>query len=138
MIHIVGAPFDLCGRRVGSRLGPTAIRLEGLAASLGKFGRKVEDVGSVVQLDTSTSHTLEDKHARANEVYKALRARVAAFGAAGVRKAGSGRMSSFFAVRGAADARAAGSRTVIRRMHANARRAKALLVAARSGPTPNE
>lgn len=77
MIHIVGAPFDLCGRRVGSRLGPTAIRLEGLAASLGKFGRKVEDVGSVVQLDTSTSHTLEDKHARANEVYKALRARVA-------------------------------------------------------------
>ena len=47
-------------------------------------------------------------------------------------------MSNFFAVRGAADARAAGSRTVMRRMHANASRAKALLVAARSGPTPNE
>lgn len=31
MVEAIGVPFDLCGRRLGSRLGPAALRLAGLA-----------------------------------------------------------------------------------------------------------
>ncbi len=38
MIEIIDAPFDLCGRRLGSRLGPIALRLEGLIPALEQLG----------------------------------------------------------------------------------------------------
>lgn len=50
MLDILGVPFDLGGRRVGSRLGPSAIRLEGVRQSLRQIGRDVEDLGDVVPL----------------------------------------------------------------------------------------
>lgn len=31
MVEAIGVPFDLCGKRIGSRLGPAALRLAGLA-----------------------------------------------------------------------------------------------------------
>lgn len=31
MVEAIGVPFDLCGKRLGSRLGPAALRLAGLA-----------------------------------------------------------------------------------------------------------
>lgn len=47
MIDLIGAPFDRCGRRAGSRLGPAALRLANLATSLAEAGCEVEDLGDV-------------------------------------------------------------------------------------------
>lgn len=47
MIEIIGAPFDLCGMRLGSRLGPAALRLAGLRESLEALGLDVADGGDV-------------------------------------------------------------------------------------------
>lgn len=47
MIHVVGAPFDLCGLRVGSRLGPAALRLSGLIGELRRQGHEVVDRGDI-------------------------------------------------------------------------------------------
>lgn len=78
MIHIVGAPFDLCGRRLGSRLGPIAVRMEGLVTGLERLGHTVKDTGAVVDLDASTVKTTKQKHDRANAVYSTIRDRVVA------------------------------------------------------------
>ncbi len=51
MIEIIGAPFDLCGMRLGSRLGPAALRLAGLKETLVGLGIEVVDTG-----DCSTSY----------------------------------------------------------------------------------
>lgn len=47
MISIIGAPFDLCGKRLGSRLGPAAVRLAGLREALEDLGLRVQDRGDV-------------------------------------------------------------------------------------------
>ncbi|HEY0867416.1 MAG TPA: arginase [Fimbriimonas sp.] len=47
MIEIIGAPFDLCGQRLGSRLGPDALRLAGLEETLRAMGLDVMDAGNV-------------------------------------------------------------------------------------------
>jgi arginase len=56
VIDLIGAPFDLCGLRVGSRLGPAALRLAGLRETLVELGYEVNDsrdlfgpVGSLVE-----------------------------------------------------------------------------------------
>lgn len=56
MIDLIGAPFDLCGLRLGSRLGPAALRLAGLSEALIELGYEVNDswdlfgpVGSLVE-----------------------------------------------------------------------------------------
>ncbi|MBX7134900.1 MAG: arginase [Fimbriimonadaceae bacterium] len=51
MIDLLGAPFDLCGRRPGSRLGPAALRLADLAASLAALGLDVRDAGNTQVAD---------------------------------------------------------------------------------------
>jgi arginase family enzyme len=33
-MEIIGAPFDLCGHTLGSRLGPAAVRLAGITETL--------------------------------------------------------------------------------------------------------
>lgn len=43
MIHILGVPFDGCGPRIGSALGPAALRLAGLTTAL----TEIEDAGDV-------------------------------------------------------------------------------------------
>ena len=47
MIEIIGAPFDLGGAMMGSRLGPEALRLAGLRPELEALGLAVEDGGDV-------------------------------------------------------------------------------------------
>lgn len=44
---IIGAPFDLCGHRTGSRLGPSAIRLAGLESTLSLVNEEVLDEGDI-------------------------------------------------------------------------------------------
>lgn len=45
VIDIIGAPFDLCGSRLGSRLGPDAIRLADLQLVLERLGVDITDLG---------------------------------------------------------------------------------------------
>lgn len=78
MIQIVGVPFDLCGRRPGSRLGPIAVRMAGLAPGLERLGHKVSDAGAMTQVDATSARSLSDKHARANAVYRETKRQVAA------------------------------------------------------------
>lgn len=47
MIRIIGAPFDYSGRCQGSRMGPSALRLAGLAEDLELLGFEVLDEGDV-------------------------------------------------------------------------------------------
>ncbi len=47
MIDVIGVPFDLCGKRLGSRLGPAALRLAGLMGVLSDLGLENEDLGDV-------------------------------------------------------------------------------------------
>lgn len=47
MIRIIGAPFDYSGRCQGSRMGPSALRLAGLAEELELLGLEVLDEGDV-------------------------------------------------------------------------------------------
>jgi arginase len=46
-MEIVGVPFDLCGFRPGSRLGPAAVRLAGLRDTLEAAGQTVVDEGDI-------------------------------------------------------------------------------------------
>ncbi len=47
MIEIIGAPFDKCGRRPGSALGPVALRHAGLIEALESIGLTVDDGGDI-------------------------------------------------------------------------------------------
>ncbi|RYG18837.1 hypothetical protein EON82_22160, partial [bacterium] len=47
MVEILGAPFDLCGFRTGSRMGPAALRMAGLAEGLRGIGLDVVDGGDI-------------------------------------------------------------------------------------------
>jgi len=46
MVQVIGAPFDLCGLRLGSRLGPDALRLAGLVPALEALDISVLDRGN--------------------------------------------------------------------------------------------
>jgi arginase len=49
-MEVIGVPFDLCGQRPGSRLGPEAMRLGGLVESLKNSGFNVRDGGDIPTL----------------------------------------------------------------------------------------
>lgn len=55
MVQIVGVPFDYCGRRAGSRLGPAAVRLAGLVEALHQEGVESADLGDVPVGSESTA-----------------------------------------------------------------------------------
>ena len=76
-IEIVGAPFDLCGLRLGSRLGPDALRLAGLAPALRELGLDVHDRGDApVRLEETDAPGLRD-FASLFETLAALKTEVA-------------------------------------------------------------
>lgn len=50
-LHLIGVPFDLCGRLPGSRLGPTALRLARLTTNLRDLGLEVYDRGDLLTPD---------------------------------------------------------------------------------------
>ncbi|MCH8978734.1 MAG: arginase [Armatimonadetes bacterium] len=76
MIEVIGAPFDLCGRQPGSRLGPIAMRLEGLLPGLRRIGHEILDTGAVTDVDGWISDEEEQTYATANDVYVELQERV--------------------------------------------------------------
>ncbi len=47
MIELIGVPFDLTGKWEGSRLGPEALRLAGIAEQLRAIGEDVKDLGDL-------------------------------------------------------------------------------------------
>ena len=46
-ISLIGAPTDVGASVLGCRMGPAALRLAGLQASLERFGSEVRDCGDV-------------------------------------------------------------------------------------------
>ena len=53
-LDVIGVPFDLCGKRPGSALGPAAIRYAGLSETLTSLGMKVFDCGDLAAQGPST------------------------------------------------------------------------------------
>jgi len=53
VIEVIGVPFDLCGKRLGSRLGPAAIRLAGLIEAFNDLGLTIADRGDVAASNQS-------------------------------------------------------------------------------------
>lgn len=76
-MELIGVPFDLCGHTLGSRLGPSAVRLAGLTQSLISLGEQVHDQPDIqVDLNPGTSCGL--KHfSNAIQAYERLFDRVA-------------------------------------------------------------
>jgi len=60
VIDVIGAPFDLCGKRLGSRLGPAAVRLAGLVEALEALRLQVSDRGDVSALPAVESDGLRN------------------------------------------------------------------------------
>lgn len=77
VIHIHGAPFDYCGYRVGSRMGPGAVRLAGLAKTLEDIGVPATDCGDVAVGPERTEDGGIKNMAAAIPVFGQLRDRVA-------------------------------------------------------------
>ncbi|HRI44589.1 MAG TPA: arginase [Fimbriimonadaceae bacterium] len=73
MIDLIGAPFDLCGRRAGSRLGPAALRLANLAGSLAEAGQDVEDLGDIPTAEEDRNGSGLRGFEAAIETYAALK-----------------------------------------------------------------
>src|SRR5579872_4117773 len=40
-VEVIGVPFDLCGRKPGSRLGPAAVRIADLAGAMRSIGVEI-------------------------------------------------------------------------------------------------
>ncbi|RYG42301.1 hypothetical protein EON79_19175 [bacterium] len=61
MIALIGAPFDLCGLRLGSRLGPAALRLAGLPEALAALEIPLQDRGDIpVSFDGPKGNGMRD------------------------------------------------------------------------------
>lgn len=76
MIEVIGAPFDLCGGKPGSRLGPIAMRLEGLVPGLQSIGQEVIDTGAVTNVDGNDPENTVERYQLANQVYSEIQDRV--------------------------------------------------------------
>lgn len=77
MVRLIYAPFDLCGRAVGSRLGPLAVELSGLHETLRSLGVDVEGPLQACALDGEVHHTTTQRDAAAGSTYMKLRYLVA-------------------------------------------------------------
>ena len=55
MIELIGVPFDLTGMWQGSRLGPDALRLAGIADTLRSLGETVTDLGDLARYGEETA-----------------------------------------------------------------------------------
>lgn len=77
MIDLIGVPFDYCGFRLGSRLGPAAVRLAGLGTTLDRVGVSLNDLGDVaVQPEVTAPNGLKN-YVPAAAMYRELSHRVA-------------------------------------------------------------
>lgn len=77
MIELIGSPFDGCGRRTGSRLGPAALRMAGMPEALARLD-EVMDSGDTIPLDTHPLPGWAETAQLAIRAYQALAPRVEA------------------------------------------------------------
>lgn len=77
MIEIIEAPFDLCGKHLGSRLGPTAMHLEGLVKHLNLTGTKVHLGERAWPLNDELPEDRSLRISQAVECYRSLKEEVA-------------------------------------------------------------
>lgn len=76
MIELIGAPFDLCGPVLGSRLGPTAMRLLGVVTQLQKLGVEITDGKDAFALDAVAPGDKVERARAAVRAYRALKGKV--------------------------------------------------------------
>lgn len=76
-MEIIGAPFDLCGHTLGSRLGPAAVRLADIESTLENLGVKVDSFIDIdVDLKGGTEKGGLRNFASANAAYLELYSKV--------------------------------------------------------------
>lgn len=65
MVEIIGAPFDLCGAAVGSRLGPAAVRMLGLVSALHELDVEVCADSDALEMlhESPTDYSTKVRHA---------------------------------------------------------------------------
>ncbi|MDK3162269.1 arginase [Kamptonema cortianum] len=76
MVELIGAPFDLCGPYLGSRLGPSAVRLLGLEDSLRALQMEVKDGGDAFAPLGGSPSDYGEKLKHAVSAYSSLKVRV--------------------------------------------------------------
>lgn len=76
MVELIGAPFDLCGPVLGSRLGPMAMRLTEVVARLQELDVEIEDVGDAFPLAAGSPSDGVERAEAALRVYPTLKAAV--------------------------------------------------------------
>ncbi len=84
MVEIVGAPFDLCGRAPGSRLGPVAMALAGIHNVLESLGYDVREAPGGCAPDGFMPSCDDERFQLAKAAYLRLRDSVARVCAEGV------------------------------------------------------
>ena len=62
-VHIIGVPMDLGAGRRGVDMGPSAIRIAGIAERLKELGYKVDDEGDLT-IKTQEEQRVKDAHAK--------------------------------------------------------------------------
>ncbi|MBX3111857.1 MAG: arginase [Fimbriimonadaceae bacterium] len=77
MIDLIGAPYDLSGPMLGSRIGPWAMRLLGFSQALKDLGASVNDLGDAFPISQEVPQRLSKRYAEGISAYKALRKTVA-------------------------------------------------------------
>lgn len=71
-VEIWGAPFDLCGRIYGARLGPGALRLKQIRKTINDLGYQTVPMGDVVEPDDELPSSYAEKMNSALAAYEAL------------------------------------------------------------------
>lgn len=77
MIDIIGVPFDLGGRRTGSRLGPSVLRLADIEGALRSLGLVIQDLGDLAVTDCPFNPCGIREFAAARQVYSQVKRAVA-------------------------------------------------------------
>jgi len=67
-IHLIGVPLDLGGGRRGVDMGPSAVRIAGIAGRLGALGHRVVDRGDIVTPTPETRQPGDPKKRYVHEI----------------------------------------------------------------------
>lgn len=75
-MEVIGVPFDLCGKRPGSRLGPAALRLANLIESISSMGIPISDGADIPVAGSGEEEAGLKSFGSALECVRSLKARV--------------------------------------------------------------
>jgi arginase len=67
-VHLIGVPLDLGGNRRGVDMGPSALRIAGLAERLGRLGRTVVDRGDLASPIPETREWRDEKQKYVHDI----------------------------------------------------------------------